>query len=153
MLDNELFYFDLEVENKEELLRIVGNDLYKKGFVKDSYVEALLEREKIFPTGLPLTIGVAIPHTSIDHANENRLVFVKPSKPLIFNEMGNNEETVDVKLVIFLVISDQNDHMAALSKIIEIIQEESIVAEIISSVDLLQFKNRIEKYFTMEVGG
>ena len=46
------------------LLRKLSQKLIQKGYVKDSFEAALLEREKEFPTGLQLeNTAVAIPHT------------------------------------------------------------------------------------------
>ena len=153
MIDRELFYFNLEVESRDELLKIVGSSLQNKGFVKETYVEALLEREHNFPTGLPLKIGVAIPHTSIEHANENKLVFVKPTHSLTFNEMGNEDGVVEVEFIIFLVICDEKDHMDVLSKIITIIQEEKIVENILKSESLVEFQKKIINAFDIKVEG
>ena len=48
----------------EELSHI----LYKKGYVKESYTSAILEREKQFPTGLKTPgINIAMPHTYPEH--------------------------------------------------------------------------------------
>lgn len=54
----------LSCNSKEELLSQLGGVLEDKGYVKDTYVDAILEREKIFPTGLP-TAGVAVDRKSV----------------------------------------------------------------------------------------
>nr|WP_291708046.1 PTS mannitol transporter subunit IICBA [Clostridium sp.] len=50
----------LESESKEEAIKRAGNLLVKGGYVKESYVEAMLERERVVSTYIGM--GVAIPH-------------------------------------------------------------------------------------------
>ncbi|MDV4149270.1 PTS mannitol transporter subunit IICBA [Clostridium sp. AL.422] len=50
----------LESESKEEAIKRAGNLLVKGGYVKESYVDAMLEREEVVSTYIGM--GVAIPH-------------------------------------------------------------------------------------------
>ena len=153
MLDKKLFYFNVDVDNKEDLLERIGKDLYDSGYVKDTYIQALHEREEEFPTGLPLNVGVAIPHTSIEHVNSNKLVFIKPKKSIVFHEMGNNDEEVNVELVIFIVIKDEHNHMKALSTIIDIIQDETILTSLVEANDKDAFEEIILNKFEINLEG
>jgi PTS system galactitol-specific IIA component len=56
------------VDNNEEIIRRLGQLLHNNGYVKDSYTQAVLDREIIFPTGLQTkSLGFAIPQTDADH--------------------------------------------------------------------------------------
>lgn len=147
MLDKELFYFNLDIQTKEELLRKIGNDLVSLGYAKETFVSEILNREQLYPTGLPLSIGVAIPHVSTDHANVNKLIFVKPRQSISFYEMGNDETLVDVELVIVLLISDKDDHMKTLSGVVNIIQDKEILREIHEASTEADFERLIVKNF------
>ncbi len=37
MLNEELIYLDLEADNSEELLSLLSDKLYEKGYVKESF--------------------------------------------------------------------------------------------------------------------
>jgi len=74
-LDESLILTDLEVTDKEELLKMMGTNLMEKGLVKESFIKAIIEREKNYATGLPTkSVSVAIPHTDPEHVNKKLLV-------------------------------------------------------------------------------
>lgn len=61
---------DVEAANAEEAIRKVGQRFYDEGFVKDTYIDAVVAREKNYATGLQLAdIAVAMPHTDPQHVN------------------------------------------------------------------------------------
>ena len=151
MLDEKLFYFDYEVDDKESLLKTIGQDLIDKDYVKSSYIDAILDREANFPTGLPTKHGVAIPHTSTEYANTNKLVFVKLKDPVVFNEMGNDENPVDISLVIFIIVNDGEDHMRTLTSIIGIIQDEALLDSVVESKNVDEFRKVIMDVFEDEL--
>ena len=63
-LKDTLVQTDLRAENEQEIFEQLGGVLVSEGYCKESYVKALSEREKVYPTGvLAGNIGVAIPHT------------------------------------------------------------------------------------------
>ena len=60
----ELIAIDVDAKDYEEAIRKVGSLLYKNNFVKNTYIDAVIAREKDFPTGLNLDgISIAMPHT------------------------------------------------------------------------------------------
>ena len=58
--------------DREELLRELSIILENKGYVKGTYQESIINRERIHPTGLMVEdlINIAIPHTDVDHVNK-----------------------------------------------------------------------------------
>ena len=59
---------DLEASTNEEALSKLSDQMYQNGYVKESYKDAVIERERSFATGLPTVYcSVAIPHTDIQH--------------------------------------------------------------------------------------
>ncbi|MDO5646023.1 MAG: PTS sugar transporter subunit IIA [Dermabacter sp.] len=120
--------------SKEELFDHVGTQLIADGIVRDTYITALNERESEYPTGLPIPGGVAIPHTSAEHVIDNALVLVRPEPPLTFNEMGGGEnDTISASLVIFLVLSSADDHLATLQRLIGALQDSDVRAQLLSA--------------------
>lgn len=62
ILKKELILLDIDVKDKLDVLEIMADNLHRLGYVKDTYKKAVIEREKVFATGLPTLIGgVAIP--------------------------------------------------------------------------------------------
>jgi len=76
--------------------------------VKDSFSQACLEREKVFPTGLPTEpFGIAIPHTDCVHVNRGAIAVGVLPEPVQFVEMGCLDESyVDAHAIVVLAIAD-----------------------------------------------
>ena len=59
----DLIQINLQAEDSYAVIQALGKMLQDQGYVHDSFIDAVLEREKIFATGLPTPeIQVAIPH-------------------------------------------------------------------------------------------
>jgi len=62
---------DLEADTNTEVLEALSDCLLAEGMVKDTFRAAILQREADYCTGLAFEeMGVAIPHTDPEHANE-----------------------------------------------------------------------------------
>ena len=133
--------FCLEADNQEQLFDQVATLLEEKKVVTDTYRSALIEREKLFPTGLDMEFlgkdlpNVAIPHTdTINNLTEN-VVVVRLAKPVTFHNMIAPDKEVEVSLLFFIINNSSssqtnilaqlmdfftgNGHLEALSKITE----------------------------------
>ncbi|WP_086315227.1 PTS system, galactitol-specific IIA component [Enterococcus sp. 7F3_DIV0205] len=142
-----LLYHQLLVNTQNELFEKLSTELEAKGIVQQPFLTALIERESEFPTGLPLKIGVAIPHTDGTYVNEDRLVFATLKQPILFNEMGGDEEDVlNVSVVIMLAIKEGKKHLSVLQKLIESIQKEGFIEELAQAKDTNKMKTIISTY-------
>lgn len=133
--------FCLEADNQEQLFDQVATLLEEKKVVTDTYRSALIEREKMFPTGLDMDFlgkdlpNVAIPHTDTIHNLTENVVVVRLSKPVTFHNMIAPDKEVEVSLLFFIINNSSssqtnilaqlmdfftgNGHLEALSKITE----------------------------------
>ena len=133
--------FCLEADNQEQLFDQVATLLEEKKVVTDTYRSALIEREKMFPTGLDMEFlgkdlpNVAIPHTDTIHNLTENVVVVRLSKPVKFHNMIAPDNKVEVSLLFFIINNSSssqtnilaqlmdfftgNGHLEALSKITE----------------------------------
>ena len=133
--------FCLEADNQEQLFDQVATLLEEKKVVTDTYRSALIEREKMFPTGLDMEFlgkdlpNVAIPHTDTIHNLTENVVVVRLAKPVTFHNMIAPDKEVEVSLLFFIInnssLSQTNilaqlmdfftgdGHLEALSKITE----------------------------------
>ena len=133
--------FCLEADNQEQLFDQVATLLEEKKVVTDTYRSALIEREKMFPTGLDIEFlgkdlpNVAIPHTDTIHNLTENVVVVRLAKPVTFHNMIAPDKEVEVSLLFFIINNSSssqtnilaqlmdfftgNGHLEALSKITE----------------------------------
>ena len=131
--------FCLEADNQEQLFDQVATLLEEKKVVTDTYRSALIEREKMFPTGLDMEFlgrdlpNVAIPHTDTIHNLTENVVVVRLAKPVTFHNMIAPDKEVEVSLLFFIINNSSasqtnilaqlmdfftgNGHLEALSKL------------------------------------
>lgn len=130
-LKEDLIFTDVEAETTDDIFRQLGGALTEKGYTKDSYVQALIDREEEYPTGLNIDgIGVAIPHTPIEHVNKAATCIGILKKPVEFIEMGSDDDKVDVQLVFMLAVVDPSAHIDQLQRIVTIIQDKNVLKQL-----------------------
>jgi PTS system galactitol-specific IIA component len=133
-LDN--IYLDVEASDYKEVLRIMGGTLWEKGYVKDSYTDALLKREEISPTGLPVTpVSIAIPHTDPCHVIRPCVMILKLKHTVKFKEMANPDQMVEAAWVFGLVFDDGNKQLPLLASVINLAQDEEAVNGLMNAAD------------------
>lgn len=137
--DLEKGYLVVKVDSadKFETLDKMGTLMVEKGLVKESYVEAVKEREKVFPTGLPMeAFGVAIPHTDSIHVNRKAIMCGILEQPNEFVMMGTDDEKVQCEMAFMLAIISPDDQIAMLAKLVETCQDVSVLNTIKKAEDM-----------------
>lgn len=116
---------DRNYADTSDIFREAAYTLMREDNVYDTYLQALIDRETEYPTGLPIPGGVAIPHTSAEHVKHDAFVIARPSTPVQFSLMGGEpKDIVEVSLVVFLALTDSGSHLATLQKLIALLQDE-----------------------------
>lgn len=134
ILKPEFIYFQEEVQTDHDVLSYLANQLLEKGVVKESFKEALLQREREFPTGLPTEgFAVAIPHTEAKFVNENSLAISILANPVSFNMMGMPENQVKVSIVFLLALKDSKGHLEMLKALMNVIQSPQLLRDLVQT--------------------
>lgn len=124
-LNQDLILLDVEAGSQYELLSIAADNLHRQGFVKDSYREAVIAREKVFATGLPtMNGGIAIPHTDIEHVEQAAISFCKLKSPVEFVVMGDENSRVSVSMIFMLALKEAHSQIEMLQELMGILQDE-----------------------------
>jgi len=135
-LNPALIVTGLKAETSADVFREMGGRVTAEGYAKESYVQALNEREAEFPTGLDIDgIGVAIPHTSVEHVNKTTVSIGVLDHPVTFIEMGSDDDPVEVRLVFMLAVADPKKHMDELQRVLAIIQDKAVLEKLIACTD------------------
>ena len=104
------------------LTRFVASHLEADGCVTSSWVEAVLAREQLYPTGLPLEPPVGIPHADTTHTLKDALVVARLTTPLAFGAMGDSDAApLEVRLVVFIVAGKNASQVEALERLLSIL--------------------------------
>ena len=110
-------------KNWEEAIGLCAAELHQRNFVDASFGAACVEREKEYPTGLETEIGVAMPHTTANHVNENAICLLKLTQPVGFCRMDDPDEETEVHFVFNLAVCDPNQHLNILRAIMRLVQD------------------------------
>lgn len=136
MFNRDFILFDVEAKNKEELIKLLADKLYDAGYVKDTFLNAVLEREKVYPTGLPTGgVKVALPHTYAEHVLKPIIVIANLKNPVAFKEMGNGVNDIMAELVFMLAVTDPKNEVTLLQKLMGIFSKEDVLLKLKSSRD------------------
>lgn len=119
--ENKLFYQDLifkeDFTNLDEAFEVMADKLLKRGLVKETYLEAIKEREKDFPTGIDLSVveknfpNVAIPHTESQYCNTTNVILVKLRNEIIVRNMMDSSSELKVKYL-FMILNEAGGEQA-----------------------------------------
>lgn len=122
----DLVLLDVEGITRDEVLHQIASVLQQKGIVKDSFYDALIERENAYPTGLPIgEINVAIPHTYPEHINEVAITVAIPKNPVKFRNMGARDEELLVHVIVCLTMRKSEDNVKLLPALMDFFSQET----------------------------
>ncbi|MFI3174556.1 MAG: PTS sugar transporter subunit IIA [Bacillota bacterium] len=132
----ELIMQDVEAKTSKEVIQKVGELFLKEGFVKDTYINAVQERELVYPTGLQLEgIGIAMPHTDPEHVNKPGICIAKLKEPVQFFHMGEEDVPVEAEMIFMMAITDPNAQIETLQKVLSVFQNPEVVAQFKATTD------------------
>lgn len=120
----------LDVESAEDALCELGTRATEAGYVEETYVDAVLDREATHPTGLSVqtaSFGVAIPHADVDRVKEQGLIVGLPSTPVQFHSMDDPDRTVDVEVILLLLVTDTDGYATFLSNLANLFSDEAFI--------------------------
>ena len=134
-LKAELVIPGLQADSSDDIFEALGGELVKQGYCKETYVQALKNREAEFPTGINTgEKGVAIPHTDVSHVNKKGIAIATIKNPVSFMEMGTDDEYVNVQ-VVFMLAVDEKGHLELLQAILGILQDQEVLNQLIEAKD------------------
>ena len=128
-INKNLVFRNLDFKSNSEAESFIADKLFEQG-----YKDALLEREKQFPTGLPSSApAIAIPHANADLVNKTTLAVVTLNKPVTFKNMGAVNDDINVQIIIALVIAEPHSQVEILQKVVGIVQNEKLRQKIMEA--------------------
>lgn len=130
LISEELVLFTSQSQ-QEVVLGEVAELLKQAHKTKDSYKQAVIDREAVFPTGLETEhIGIAIPHTDSQHVIESAIAIGILAEPVSFIQMATTEELVGVNVIFMLALKKAEDQLEMLQTLIELIQNEAMMMQL-----------------------
>jgi PTS system galactitol-specific IIA component len=134
-LDKESIILGLEANSSTDVIKVLGEQLRKRGFVKDDFVEAALEREANMPTGLPLggEFNAAIPHVDIEYVNQSALGLATLKNEVVFYNMVESDVEVPCRLVIMLALDKPKSQIEMLQSVAGVLQNPEVIKKLVGA--------------------
>lgn len=126
--DSSLILTNVEVNKDEEIINKLCSLAMKQGYINDLFIEKILEREKVFPTGLSTEVPIAIPHIH-DGCLKSFFSMATLNKPVEFAAMDGSEKNVLVEIVFLFGITDPSQQTEVLQKFCEIFQNGDLLRD------------------------
>ena len=143
----ELILRDVDAKDAEDAIRQVGQRFYAEGFVKDTYIDAVVAREKAYATGLQLEeIAVAMPHTDPQHVNRPGVCIAQLKHPVTFEHMGAPDTKVEAEMLFMMAIKSPDEQVELLQKVLGVFQQPEVVAAFRSAKSEDELYEAAQKY-------
>jgi PTS system galactitol-specific IIA component len=119
---------------REDVERHMAAVLREQGYVKESYAQAIVDREASFPTALDMNgLNVAIPHCDICNVNKAAICMGLLKHPVEWHKMDEPDETCKVSVVVMLALTEAHAHLEMLQKIIVFVQDQELVGSALAA--------------------
>ena len=120
-LTSEFIQFENEVESWEDAIAKSSKPLLEKGYIEQTYVDAMIDSVKEYGPYIVIAPNIAMPHARPE-AGSKKVGFsiMKLEKPVAFSE----EEEHKVQLLIALSCADSSTHIEILQALVTILSDE-----------------------------
>lgn len=144
----EAVSLNMNATSAEEVIRALGGKLMYAGYVRSTFVESALAREKITPTGLPLNgkYNAAIPHTDVQHVIKPGIGFATLLQPVAFHNMVSPDKIVNVQLVFILALDEAKTQIAVLQQLANVLQNTELVTNLMKANNFYQVRESLRKF-------
>ena len=126
---NEILIIEDNPGSWEEAVRAAYKELHDRHFVKESFLQGCMEREKIYPTGLMTEVPVAIPHTDSIHVIVPAICVIRLKDPVLFRNMESPENEVPAQFVFCMALKSGDAQIDILKAILNTAQDKKFLQE------------------------
>ena len=119
-------------DNYEELLTTMAGLAKEQGLVDDTYLSALLAREKEFPTGLELPVNISISHIATG-VNRSFVSIATLEHPVMFRSMDLSGTELQVRVAFVFGILDAQSQLAILQQFARSFADGERIMELVNS--------------------
>lgn len=146
LLDENLIFLNAKCSSSKEILSFISDKLLEQGKVKESFNEAIIEREDKYPTGLRIEpYGIAIPHTDAEHVISPCIAVVRMASPVAFVEMAGTDQ-VDVTFIFCLVFDKSQSHAELLGSIMKMCTTGEMMEQLYDASDKVQILKILKQF-------
>lgn len=113
--NESLIAYDHQANDAHEVIEVLAGRMHAQGFVAEDYGAQTWAREMVHPTGLPTKpFCIAFPHADADGVSESALGVAVLRQPVIFQNMADPDEGLEVSVVFMLANRDPQEQIQTL---------------------------------------
>lgn len=113
--NESLVAFRLDAPDARSVIYVLAGKLHHQGLVVAEYGQQTHARELVHPTGLPTQpFCIAFPHADAEGVKKSALALATLSKPVVFKNMADPEEDLQVFLVLMLANRNPEEQIQTL---------------------------------------
>ena len=90
---------------------------------------------------------IAIPHTNPEFVSKEGIIVVKLEKPVIFRDMGLNENDLEVSVIFVLLIQTGEEQVNLLTKLMSLLEQKEVYNSIKNTSDKKEILQILSKNF------
>lgn len=121
----------MQADTKEQALHRLFEVLLRNGKVKPTFYDAVLERERDYPTGLALEKwNAAIPHVVPAHVEHSALGIAVLDTPVAFRRMDDDDAEVQVKVIFNIALDRNGKQLDILQQIMGIVSDPQVMGRL-----------------------
>jgi PTS system galactitol-specific IIA component len=152
IISQNLIISQMQAKSWQIVIQELGGKLQQNGYVKESYIKAVIEREGNFPTGLPLgVINVAIPHTDVEHVIEPAIAVATLAQPVLFGNMGEQGNMLEVSVVFLLAMKEPHAQVGLLQSLVSAFQNPEVLQSLLQAESESEIKAILQEKVIEEV--
>lgn len=134
MIKRILVYEDCtgQINSYQDAIKLAGKQFVKQGMVVPEYINACVDREKGFPTGLAVknNIGIAIPHGNEKYVKTSGVSFLRLMKPVNFGLMEDASKNVSCQFIFNLALFQGEQQLKMLRKLMLLFRSDDFLTSI-----------------------
>lgn len=113
----------------QDAITASGSYLLTQNYIHADYINACIDREKNYPTGLMMSndICIAIPHANYQLVKSDAISLVRSTKGIEFSQMDDANLKIKCQLIYNLALSTSDQHLSILRKLFVLFQDENFV--------------------------
>lgn len=132
-INKNLVFPKKHFHNQNEALTFLADQLTNNGYAKSPFKAAVLERESVFPTGLPTgNINVAIPHADWQNVAHSGIAMTTLTNPIEFSNMADPDDKLQISMIFMLAIDEPHGEVKLLKELMKIVQDQKHLAQLLS---------------------
>lgn len=134
-LIEDRIYFKDHIDNWQEAIKTAAQPLLKENFIKEQYIDSMIENVNQNGAYMIIVPGFAMPHARPEcGAMKTGMAVMHLEEPVVF------PDEQEVKVLLVLAAADANVHLDAMADLAEILIDDDKMEQLFSAKEAEQIK-------------